>query len=178
MNYFYNPKSTIMIKLSKWPNFSFILLGLFLISFRSDSDAPTDEANLILPKGFKAETVIGSIGNPRHIAVNSNGDVYVKLERLKDGKGIYVLRLTNGKYEVVKSFGNYGGTGIAIKNGYLYASSNSEIFRYKLVNNEVADPDKPEKIITGLLNGGMHNSKSIVLDNNGNIYVNVGAQRS
>jgi len=90
-----------MLKLSKWSNFIFILLGLFLISFRSDSDSPTDEANLVLPKGFKAETVIESIGTPRHIAVNSNGDVYIKLERLKDGKGIMevqVLRLKTDTY--------------------------------------------------------------------------------
>ena len=168
-------KSAIMPKFSKHYNFIFILFGLFLISFRSDSDAPTDDVNIVLPQGFRSEIVIESIGRPRHIAVNSNGDVYVKLEAPRDGKGIYVLRLMNGKYEIVKSFGNYGGTGIAIKNGYLYASSNSEVFRYKLVNNEVSDPDHPQKIITGLLNGGMHNSKSITLDNAGNIYVNIGA---
>src|SRR4029077_14523704 len=81
----------------------------------------------------------------------------------------------DGHYEVVESFGDYGGTGIAIKNGYLYASSNQEVFRYKLTNNEVADPDHPEKIITGLIDKGEHNSKSIALDNAGNIYVNIGA---
>ncbi|MEI9810505.1 MAG: hypothetical protein WDO16_22995 [Bacteroidota bacterium] len=50
------------------------------------------------------------------------------------------------------------------------------MFRYKLdANNEVADPAKPERIITGLVSKGQHSSKSVALDNAGNIYVNIGA---
>lgn len=165
-----------MQKFSRLSNLIFILLGLFMVSFSSDT-TPGDDISLVLPQGFKATTVVESFGRNRHIAVNSNGDVYVKLDRLKDGKGIYVFREKNGKYEVIKSFGNYGGTGIAIKNGYLYASSNSDVYRYKLnANNEVEDPDNPQKIITGLASANsQHPSKSITLDDAGNIYVNIGA---
>ncbi|HET6995880.1 MAG TPA: PQQ-dependent sugar dehydrogenase [Chitinophagaceae bacterium] len=159
-----------------------IVFTLIACGTVSEKDKTTDKpaapaGDIQLPAGFNSSSVIESLGNNRHIAVNSNGDIYVKMERLKDGKGIYVLRdvKKNGQYEVVKSFGNYGGTGLAIKNGYLYASSNSEVYRYKLVNNEVADPDHPEKIVTGLIDRGEHNSKSIALDNAGNIYVNIGA---
>src|SRR5689334_1571058 len=81
-------------------------------------------SELRLPEGFKAETVVESLGSNRHLVVNSNGDIYVRVDRLINGKGIVVLRNNNGKYGVIKSFGNYIGTGIAIKNGYLYASSN------------------------------------------------------
>ena len=37
------------------------------------------------------------------------------------------------------------------------------------------NPDKPEKIVTGLLSRGEHEAKAITLDNDGNIYVNIGA---
>lgn len=136
----------------------------------------TADVQITVPAGFKTETVTGSLGSNRHLVVNSNGDVYVKLSKLKDGKGIFVLRKTGGTYKVINSFGNYTGTGIAIKNGYLYASSDAEVFRYKFnANNEIADPNNPEKIVTGLLNKGVHESKSIALDDAGNIYVNIGA---
>src|SRR5215831_14698934 len=113
----------------------------------TDDKSHPPAGDFTLPSGFTSTTVIESLGNNRHIAINSNGDIYVKMERLKDGKGIYVLRdvKKDGNYVVIKSFGNYGGTGIAIKNGYLYAASNQEVFRYKFVNNEIADPDNPEK---------------------------------
>jgi glucose/arabinose dehydrogenase len=133
---------------------------------------------LRLPAGFTAVEVTPGIGIARHLVVTSNGIIYVKMSRPNGNKGIMELKDKNGDgvADETTSFGEYGGTGIAIKNGYLYASSNSEVFRYKLnESNEVVDPAKPEKIVTGLADHGQHNSKSIALDDAGNIYVNIGA---
>ncbi|TDW95982.1 glucose/arabinose dehydrogenase [Dinghuibacter silviterrae] len=133
---------------------------------------------LKLPTGFHAAVFAEGLGQPRHIVVTKQGDVYVKLNRVKNGKGILRLRDTNGdgKADDITGFGDYGGTGIAIKNGYLYASSDEEIFRYKLDDKgQVIDPDHPERIVTGLLNRHEHESKSIILDDAGNLYTNVGA---
>jgi glucose/arabinose dehydrogenase len=155
-----------------------ILVLLACVSGAPTPDTVAADNDITVPERFKISVVTEGTGRNRHITVNSNGDVYVKLDRLtKDGKGILVLRDANkdGKYEVVKSFGNYTGTGIAIKNGYLYASSDNEVFRYKMTNNEVANPDAPEKIVTGLVSKGQHASKSLALDNAGNIYVTIGA---
>ena len=135
-------------------------------------------AQLKLPEGFKATTVVDNFGRTRHLAVAPNGVIFVKLERLKDGKGIYRIEDTNGdgKPDKVTGFGDYVGTGIAIKDGYLYASSNTEVYRYKLDGSfNVVNPTQPEKVVDGLLDRHQHNSKSIALDNNGNLYVNVGA---
>jgi len=164
-----------MTKIPGKLSISLVLLILGFTTLNQKQSTLADVA-ITLPAGFKAETVVQTLGNNRHLAVNSNGDVYVKLSRLKDGKGILVLRKKGGTFEVINSFGNYTGTGIAIKNGYLYASSDNEVFRYKFnANNEIADPNNPEKIITGLVSKGQHASKSIALDNTGNIYVNIGA---
>ena len=138
----------------------------------------SEDASLVLPAGFKATQVVADLGRARHIAIAAGGDVFVKLEKLKDGKGIYRLHDSDGdgKADQITGFGNYVGTGIAIKNGYLYASSNSEVFRYKLNEKDGrVDEASVEKIITGLVDRGQHNSKSITLDNAGNIYVNIGA---
>ncbi|MGN6437350.1 MAG: PQQ-dependent sugar dehydrogenase [Agriterribacter sp.] len=160
----------------------FVFGSIFTLPvYASNSEKTSDTTHnksraavITVPEGFTLQVAAENLGEVRHIAVNSNGDIYAKLGKLKDGKGI--IKLAGGNATGSSSFGNYPGTGIAIKNGYLYASSNSEIFRYKLNDkNEIIDPDKPEKIVSGLTDRRQHNSKSIALDDAGNIYVNIGA---
>lgn len=150
-----------------------------VVSKRVSADA--DNAGLKLPSGFSAVAFSENLGKARHIIATPQGVLYVKLDKLLNGKGIIRLRDTNGdgKADDVKGFGDYKGTGITIKGDYLYASSNDDVFRYKLdKNGEVVNPDAPERIIKGLINGRQHNTKSIVLDDKGNIYVNVGAPKN
>ena len=177
------------MKLKKW----FILLlpvfaaaGFIILSACKNADKSTDStstasrpltaAGLTLPTGFSAVVLAENLGGPRHLVVTPQGDIYVKQENSSGGKGVAVYHDDGDRATLKTSFGNYGGTGITIKNGYLYASSNSDIYRYKLNDkNEVIDATKPETVVSGLTNKRMHNSKSIVLDNEGNIYVNIGA---
>ena len=138
----------------------------------------TDNGGLTLKNGFGAITVAAETGHARHIAINTNGDIFIKLAELKNGAGILRLRDTNndGKSDDESSFGNFAGTGITINNGYLFASSEDEIFRYKFnSSNDIENADAPEKLVTGLTKGSQHSSKSIVLDGQRNIYVNIGA---
>jgi len=159
-----------------------VIPALILTTQPKNNDQPkkhiiaADNAGLTLPAGFGADMIADNLGGARHLAVTPQGDIYVKLSDTKDGKGILFLHQNGDKAEVANSFGDYGGTGITIKNGYLYASSNEAIYRYKLNDkNEVIDPASPETIVSGLTSHRTHNSKSIVLDNEGNIYTNVGA---
>jgi glucose/arabinose dehydrogenase len=138
----------------------------------------SDNGTLTLPSGFGAITVSAQTGKARHIAVNSKGDVFIKLSQLKNGDGILVLKDSNGdgRADSETGFGNYTGTGIAIKGNFLYATSDEGIFRYGLnANGEVQNADAPETIVSGLTFGTQHASKSITLDNQNNIYVNIGA---
>lgn len=148
-----------------------------LLSFKILGTGVADNAGLTLPQGFKAITIAENIGSARHIVVTPQNDIYVHLARPKDGKGIVVLH-DNGsaKADVKTSFGNFGGTGIRLHNGYLYASSNNTVYRYKLnANNEVTNPDAPEVVVSGLVSKRTHEDKSLAFDNAGNMYVNIGA---
>jgi len=163
----------------KISNYLFFI-SMFLWFGACAQTVKTDASNagLKLPKGFTAIKAADGLGSARHIAVASNGDIFVKLGKLKNGKGIYLLHDANndGRFEKMDGFGNYTGTGIFLKDEYLYASSDTQVFRYKLsANNKPLDENHPEKIITGLIDRHEHESKSIVLDNDGNIYVNIGA---
>lgn len=89
----------------------------------ADSATATDDtsakaaAALTLPEGFTANVLAENLGGTRHIAVSPQGDIFVKLGKTKDGKGIVVLHENNGKADVKTSFGDFGGTGIYLKNG-------------------------------------------------------------
>jgi glucose/arabinose dehydrogenase len=159
-----------------------VAAGLFVANCAMSNDSTkvkrrvANDVTLKLPSGFTAVVIADNLGSNRHIAVNTNGDLYVKLEKTKNGKGILVLKESGGKAEVINSFGDFGGTGIAIKNGYVYASNNREVFRYKINEKGVVDPSqKAEKIVTGLVARRQHEAKPITLDNEGNLYVTIGA---
>ena len=135
-----------------------------------------DNGGIQLSKGFGALVVSEETGKARHVAVNANGDVYIKLSTLKNGKGIVVLKDKDGdgKTDETQLIGDFAGTGIAFSNGYLYASSNQDVYRYKLVNGS-PDESTKETIVVGLPDRKQHESKSIALDDKGNLFVNVGA---
>jgi len=163
---------------------SLLLMGILFSFINKHVDEITlfkpdvDNAGLKLQTGFGANKIADNLGKARHLIVTKDGSIYIKLMKVVNGKGILFLqdKDKDGKYEVQSSFGDFGGTGITIKDGYLYASSDKEVFRYKLDETEkVIDPSKPEKIITGLVAGRQHQTKSIVLDNDNNIYVNIGS---
>jgi glucose/arabinose dehydrogenase len=163
---------------------SFSIIAL-LASFKPADKNPTkntklkadaDNGGLTLPKGFGALVVAEGVGKARHIAVSEKGDIYVRLSKLKDGKGTVILKDTNGdgKADETTGFGNFVGTGIVLGNGYMYASSDTSVVRYPMVNGS-PDESKPETIVTGLELYSEHGTKSLALDDKGHLYVTFGA---
>jgi glucose/arabinose dehydrogenase len=139
---------------------------------------PKSDVSLTIPNGFTATVFAAGLGKARHITVTPSGYIYVKLASSKKGNNIVRLKDQNGDgvADEEMDFGSFKGTGIKVKSGWLYASSDEEVYRFKLNNDgTVANPDKPEKIITGLIARGEHEPKAFTLDNSGNIYVNIGA---
>jgi glucose/arabinose dehydrogenase len=139
---------------------------------------PKSDVSLTIPNGFTANVFASGLGKARHITVTPSGYIYVKLASSKNGNTIVRLKDQNsdGIADEEMDFGSFKGTGIKVKSGWLYASSDEEVYRFKLNSDgTVANPDRPEKIITGLISRGEHEAKAFTLDNNGNIYVNIGA---
>ena len=136
-----------------------------------------NNGGLTLPAGFQALIVADNLGQARHIAVRSNGDIYVALERMKDGGGIVAMQDTNGdgKPDIIKHFGASGGNGIAIHDGYLYFAPDTAVWRYKLTPGKLVPDGPPQHIVDNLPSKGDHHTKSIAFDNKGNMYVDIGS---
>lgn len=136
-----------------------------------------DNGGLTLPDGFCAVVVADSIGRARHLAVRDNGDVYVMLSRWVDGAGIVALRDTtgDGRADVVERFGDLSGTGIGLRNGYLYAASDTAVYRYALPAGAFVPTGEREQIVGGFPPPVGHSAKPLTLDDAGNLYVTVGS---
>ncbi len=139
-----------------------------------------DNGGITLPAGFCASVFADHVGGARHVAVGPNGDVYVALLSPPAGGqsagGILVLRDTShsGRANVRGNFGSYGGTGIAVYNGYLYVDAGSAIVRYKLSPPALTPSATPDTIVRALPTGG-HGARNIAFDAQGRLYVNVGS---
>jgi len=158
-----------------------VLLGLLTTQCKQkspDKVEPINETDIVIPEGFSLEVVAKDLGNLRHMTVSKNGDIYVNRSKLKDNKAIVMLKDTDqdGKIDTEEQFGNLPGTGILINNGFLYTSSNTGIYRYKLnKEEEIIDIENPENIVDGLADEGQDNAKPFVLDEKGNILVTIGS---
>ncbi len=132
-----------------------------------------DDGAISLPPGFRAVVVADSLGKLRFIAVSPRGDVYVKV---RDG-GIIALRDADGdgRAEIKQTFGAGGGSGIAVRDGWLYHSSNSAVFRYRLAPGELVPKAPPETIVSGLPEGREHSTKNFAFDGEGRLLVEVGS---
>jgi glucose/arabinose dehydrogenase len=150
-----------------------------------------DNAGLTLPAGVCATVFADSVGNARHIAVASNGDVYVTLEGTdpspeKKAAGatqepqpasVIALRDTtrDGRADVTARIGQLGNTGIALANGYLYVDEGSRIVRYKRADDELAPSGPREVVVQNIPLRPGHRARNIAVGTDGALYVNVGS---
>jgi glucose/arabinose dehydrogenase len=136
-----------------------------------------DNGGINLPEGLGAFVVAEDLGRGRHVTVRDNGDIYIALRQMNNGGGIVALRDTtgDGRADIKAYFGDVGGTGMQIHNGYLYFASDLTVYRYEMDANELVPPGEPEVIASGFPEQGSHAVKPFTFDNQGHIYVNVGA---
>ena len=142
-----------------------------------------DNAGLTLPAGICASIFADSVGHARHVVVASNGDVYTTIEgtgrstSAAPAVSVVALRDTtrDGKADVVEHIGKVGNTGVALANGYLYVDEGETIVRYKRGDTELVPSGAREVIVQGIPLKPGHRARSIVVSNDGALYVNVGS---
>jgi glucose/arabinose dehydrogenase/cytochrome c553 len=142
---------------------------------------------LFLPDGFEALVVVDSIGSARHLAVNDNGDIYVKLtynEKMHGKGGTVGLRDLDhdGKADSVVYFGDYkdigeSAVGMTIHDGYLYTSTVTQVLRTKLSPGKLVPENPTEVVLTDVDSNVAHNwhtTKPVAFDKKGHLYVPFG----
>ena len=152
----------------------------------------TGTADLTLPAGFCATVFADSIAHARHVAVASNGDVYVTIEGTQPSPekkisgadktaptpaSFVALRDTNhdGRADVVKRVGSIGNTGVGLANGFLYVDEGKQIVRYARSDTALVPEGKREVVIAGIpLNRG-HRARNFAIGSDGALYLNVGS---
>ncbi len=154
-----------------------LVLALILPGVRSAPAAvpkpDPDDGAIKLPPGFRALVLADDLGAIRFLAVAPSGDAYVKTREA----GIIALRDADGdgRAEVKQTFGSGGGSGIAIRDGWLYHSTRSAVYRYRLTPGELVPKGEPETIVSGLPQGREHYTKSFAFDDAGRLLVEVGS---
>ncbi len=141
-----------------------------------------DENNgsITLPAGFCAAIFADGVERARHMVVTPSGDVYVATNDSMDGKvlgNVVALRDDDddGHADVMEHFGDKGGNGIAWHDGKLYFGQNDRILRYTIPEGALVPEHQPDVVVSGLPATGDHVSKTIVVSENGELFVNIGS---
>ena len=147
------------------------------------------DGGITLPPGFCASVFADEVGVARHMVVTPKGDVYVALEdasrssattthvRGENGRGgLIALRDTNadGRADIRARVNDASHSGMALRSPWLYSSSVTSVLRYRLDSGSLAPIGAPDTIVTGFPDGG-HSSRSLALDDSGNLFVNIGS---
>ena len=154
------------------------------ISTQSSPSCDADNGGLVLPDGFCALVVADGLGSARHLDVTADGDIYVRMRGNRGrgpedppGQGITALRDTtgDGRADVIETFSDHYGTGLELRDNYLYVSTTTEVYRYPLHPEELIPISDAELVISEFPEQRGHSSKGFAFDGDGHIYVNVGA---
>jgi glucose/arabinose dehydrogenase len=153
-------------------------IGLYAQQRQPAPACDPGNGGITLPEGFCALVAADNLGAARHVAVNANGDVYVALQGNRQGVGAGVVGLRDtdgdGKMDVTEKFGDKSTTGLAIRNGYIYAATVSSVERFKLAPGELK-PGPAEVVVADLPVTTPHQDKGLALDGRGGLYVSIGA---
>jgi len=138
-----------------------------------------DDGGLTLPEGFCALVVADDLGRIRHLAVRSNGDIYVAVRgRRGESGGAIALRDTTGDGRAdlsLRIVEDGGGTGIALYRDHLLYGRDDAVLRFRLSAEGPGAEGPADTLVSGLPATGGHAAKSLAVDGRGGLFVNVGS---
>jgi len=144
-----------------------------------------DNGGLTVPENFCALVVADGIEGARHLDITVDGDIYIHIRGSRGrqqtadppGRGVVALRDADGdgRAEIVQRFSDHYGTGLQLHGNYLYLSTTTEVYRYRMRPGELIPQDEPELLVSGFPEQRGHSEKAFAFDESNNIYVNVGA---
>jgi glucose/arabinose dehydrogenase/mono/diheme cytochrome c family protein len=149
------------------------------------------DAGITLSPGFCATVFADNLGHVRDMVVAPGGVLYANtwsgryyhFDKPPPGGFLIALKDTKGagRADVVQRFGPgvsegaAGGSGIALYKSAVYAEVNDRIVRYKLQPGAAAPKGQPDVIVSGLPLTGDHPMHPFVIDDKGNLFVDLGS---
>lgn len=154
------------------------LLAFAVPSLLVGQECAPDNAGITVPEGFCVVVVAEDLGRARHMAVASNGDIFVAVPG--DSGGVYALRDADrdGHHEVrelVIRDPRAAYVRLHAADSWLYYGTLNEIIRYPRSAGRLAFPGPPDTIVRDLPGGRQHGIKTFTFGPAGELFVNIGA---
>src|SRR5215216_2305101 len=148
-----------------------------LVAMRGMRQPSDCDDRLVVPDGFCATSFADNVGPARHVVAAPGGVVYVATWR--EGQragGIVALQDTNGdgRADLRRGFGVEGGSGLALRDSTLYHATWDAVYRYQLSPGHLLPIRGPDTVVRDLPRLE-HGARSIAVDANNNLFVNIGA---
>ncbi len=147
-----------------------------------NTSAPMDpDLGMRIPPGFEATVFAEMEGYARHMAVRDDGTLYLALTvRMGRGStmGLVAMRDSNGDgvADVIERFAtNIPGTALQFHDGDLYFGSKTAVYRFSFEGDALTPSGEPEIVVDGFPVQRLHEAKTFAIDDDHNLYVNVGA---
>src|SRR5438477_5386439 len=150
-----------------------LMIGLFVAALRSGQALPLEKIKL--PPGFSISIYATGVRNARQMALGSNGTLFVGS---MNAGNVYAVVARDKDYradEVIKIVGGLDmPSGVAFRNGSLYAAEIWRVTRYDNIEAQLKNPPKPVVVNDKFPHDQHHGWKFIAFGPDGMLYVPVG----
>jgi glucose/arabinose dehydrogenase len=129
-----------------------------------------------LPEGFGIHIYAEDVNNARSLCLGPKGTLFVGTRQA--GK-VYALRDTDGDFVADERYiiadKMNAPNGVALYDGDLYVAEIDKIWRFRNMEDNLAEPPEPELVFDGFPSDKLHGWKYIAFGPDGKLYVPVGA---